>query len=112
MIFIVVKFAVRPEVTDDWLHRVDAFTQATRSEPGNLWFEWSHSVDDPNQFLLVEAFRDTDAGKEHVGSEHFKTATQELPQLLASTPEVINVEVPGTRWSELGEMSVTAPGGG
>lgn len=111
MILIVVKFTVRPEVMEDWLHRVDAFTQATRNEPGNLWFEWSHSVDNPGQFVLVEAFRDADAGQEHVGSEHFKTATRELPSLLVHTPEVINVEVPGTGWSELGEMSAPAGGG-
>ncbi|MGI8750954.1 MAG: putative quinol monooxygenase [Acidimicrobiales bacterium] len=106
MIFIVVKFTVRPEVKEDWLSRVDAFTKATRDEPGNLWFEWSHSVDDPEQFVLVEAFRDADAGKAHVSSEHFKTATQEIPSLLVATPEVINIEVPGTEWSELGEMAV------
>jgi quinol monooxygenase YgiN len=106
MIFIVVKFTVRPEVREDWLARVDAFTRATREEPGNLWFEWSHSVDNPDQFVLVEAFRDAEAGKEHVTSEHFRTATQELPDLLVRTPEVVNVEVPGTEWSELGEMTV------
>lgn len=111
MIFIVVKFTVRPEVRDDWLSRVDAFTQATRNEPGNLWFDWSRSVDNPEQFVLVEAFRDAEAGKEHVGSAHFKTATQELPSLLAHTPEVINFEAPGTEWSELGEMTVPAGGG-
>lgn len=106
MIFIVVKFTVRPEVREDWLSRVDAFTRATRSEPGNLWFDWSQSVDNPDQFVLVEAFRDAEAGKEHVTSEHFKTATRELPALLVHTPEVINVEVPGSEWSELGEMTV------
>ncbi len=47
MIFITVKFKVRPEYTDGWLDLVDDFTQATRAEPGNLWFEWSRSVDDP-----------------------------------------------------------------
>lgn len=108
MILIVVKFTVRPEVREDWLSRVHAFTQATRDEAGNLWFEWSQSVDNPDQFVLVEAFRDADAGREHVGSDHFKTATRELPSLLAHTPEVINVEVPGTDWSELGEMTVPA----
>ncbi len=106
MIFIVVKFTVRPEYAADWLARVDSFTQATRHEPGNLWFDWSRSVDDPNQFVLLEAFRDGDAGAEHVGSAHFKTATQELPAMLTKTPEIVNVEVPGTAWSELGEMSV------
>jgi quinol monooxygenase YgiN len=34
MIFIVVKFSVRPEVADQWLARVAPFTVATRAEPG------------------------------------------------------------------------------
>ncbi|GAC1396514.1 MAG: putative quinol monooxygenase [Chloroflexota bacterium] len=106
MIFIVVKFTVRPEYTDHWLDHVSAFTQATRGEPGNLWFEWSQSVENPHQFVLLEAFRDAQAGVEHVSSEHFKAAVRELPPVLARVPEIVNVEVPGTEWSQLGEMSV------
>lgn len=108
MIFIVARFTVRPEYSDQWLDRVSDFTQSTRQEPGNLWFEWSRSVDDPNQFVLIEAFRDADAGVEHVKSEHFKKATSEAPALLAETPQIVNVEVPGTDWSELTEMTVAA----
>jgi quinol monooxygenase YgiN len=107
VILIVAKFKVRPEYLDAWLDRVSGFTEATRAEPGNLWFEWSQSVDHPDQFVLVEAFRDGAAGGEHVGSEHFLAARRELPAMLVETPQVINVEVPGTEWSELGEMAVT-----
>lgn len=106
MIFITVKFTVRPEHSDEWLDRVDDFTQATRREPGNLWFDWFRSVDDPNQFVLIEAFRDSAAGAAHVGAEHFRMAQKTLPPMLAQTPEIINVEVPGTEWSELGELAV------
>lgn len=106
MIFIVAKFSVRSEHVSSWLAEVDDFTQATRREPGNLWFEWSTSVDDPSRFVLVEAFADGEAGRAHVSSEHFKTATERLPRLLARTPEVLHVEIPGDSWSELGEMSV------
>ncbi|GAC1333297.1 MAG: putative quinol monooxygenase [Chloroflexota bacterium] len=106
MIFIVAKFAVRPEYSDEWLERVSSFTQSTRQEQGNLWFDWSRSVENPDQFVLVEAFRDAGAGAEHVASEHFKKAIQDLPPLLTATPEIVNVEVPGTEWSRLGEMSV------
>lgn len=106
MIFIAAKFTVRPEFSKDWLARVSEFTQATRDESGNLWFEWSRSVDNPDQFVLIEAFRDSDAGVEHVNSHHFKTATEQFPSMLAKTPEVINFEVPGTDWFALGEMSV------
>ncbi len=106
MIFIVAKFKVRPEHLDAWLERANGFSEATRAESGNLWFDWSRSVDRPDEFVLVEAFRDAEAGGEHVRSEHFTAATRELPSLLVETPKVINVEVPGTEWSDLGEMAV------
>ena len=105
MIFIVVKWTVRPEKADAWLSIVDPFTQGTRAEPGNLFFDWSRSVDDPNEFVLVEAFRDGDAGAAHVQSDHFKAAQRDLPAALATVPEIINVEIPGrSGWDELAEI--------
>jgi quinol monooxygenase YgiN len=106
MIFIVVKFTTLPEYREEWLSRVEEFTQATRAEPDNLWFEWSKSVVDANQFVLVEAFRDRAAGAAHVGSDHFKAAMLLLPSMLAKTPEIVSVEAPGTGWSEMGELTV------
>jgi quinol monooxygenase YgiN len=105
MIFIVVKFVVRPERSEDWLSLVDDFTQATRQEPGNVFFEWSKSVDAPNQFVLIEAFASSAAGAAHVGSDHFKAAMAWMPELIAETPEIINVEVPGEGWSRMAELS-------
>ena len=87
MIFIVVKFLVKPEHADRWLDLVAPFTEATRAEPGNLWFEWSRSVDTPNEFVLVEAFRDGDAGRVHVESEHFAAAIAAMPEVLLADAE-------------------------
>ena len=110
MIFIVVKFAVRPEVADQWLTRVAPFTAATRAEPGNLFFEWSRSVDRPNQFVLIEAFRDRAAGGAHVHSDHFKAAMTWMPDVVAATPEIIHVDVPGDGWATMAELQPrTAP---
>jgi quinol monooxygenase YgiN len=106
VIFIVVKFTVRPEYSDTWLDRVRAFTEATRQELGCLWFEWSRSADNPNEFVLLEAFRDAQAGAEHVSTDHFKAAVKEQPSMLARVPDIVNVEVPGTEWFKLAEMSV------
>jgi quinol monooxygenase YgiN len=106
MIFIAAKFRVRPEDADRWPQIAGEFTEATRGEPGCLWFEWSRSVEDPNEYVLVEAFRDEDAGAAHVGSEHFARARETLPPHLAETPRIVNVNVPGQDWSELGEMAV------
>ena len=106
MIFITAKFQVLPEHADRWPEIARDFTEATRGESGCLWFEWSRSVEDPNQYVLIEAFRDGDAGAAHVQSEHFKAAQSTLPPHLAQTPRVVNVEVPQDDWSLLGEMAV------
>jgi quinol monooxygenase YgiN len=54
----------------------------------------------------VEAFRDDEAGAAHVQSDHFKAAQRDLPQHLAETPRIVNFSIPGTDWSELGELRV------
>lgn len=109
MIFIVVKFKIRPDRSDEWMSLIEDFTKATRDEAGNIFFEWSRSVDDPNQFVLVEAFESRDAGAVHVGSDHFKTAMAWIPDVISDTPEIINVEVPGDGWSRMAELK--PPGG-
>lgn len=106
MIFITAKFRVRPEHADRWPDIARAFTEATRAEPGCLWFDWSRSLDDPTEYVLVEAFRDPDAGAAHVGSAHFKAAQRELPQYLAATPKIVSTPVDQDDWSELGELAV------
>ncbi len=108
MIFITAKFEVRPEDADRWPEITRAFTEATRAEPGCLWFDWSRSVDNPNEYVLVEAFRDGDAGAAHVQSDHFKAAQRELPPHLVATPRIVNMVIPQDDWSELGEMAVNA----
>ncbi|MEV0995939.1 putative quinol monooxygenase [Nonomuraea sp. NPDC050202] len=106
MIFITAKFRVLPEHADRFPEITAAFTSATRAEPGCLWFDWSRSLDDPNEYILVEAFRDGEAGAAHVQSAHFKQAQQELPPYLAETPRIVNTTIDQDGWSELGEMAV------
>ena len=104
MIFIVVKWKPKPEHVEDFPQIVAEFTEATRNEPGNLWFEWSRSLDDPGEYVLVEAFADG-AAEAHVGSDHFKKATSELGQYLASTPQIVSQQLEGkTDWDEMGEI--------
>jgi quinol monooxygenase YgiN len=106
MIFITAKWRILPEYADRWPEIAGDFTRACRAEPGCLWFDWSRSVDDPNEYVLVEAFRDGEAGAAHVQTQHFKDAQQQLPRYLAETPRIINVNIPQDDWSELGEMAV------
>lgn len=105
MIFIVVKFTVKPEWSERWLDLTRSFTESTRQEPGNLWFDWSRSVEDPHQFVLVEAFND-DAAQAHVKSVHFSEAMQIMPQALVKTPEIISERIEAEGWGQMGEMAV------
>ena len=106
MIFITAKFLVKAEHADDWAALSRSFTEATRAEDGCLWFDWSRSLDNPQEYVLVEAFRDGDAGAAHVGSAHFKQAQQDLPQYLMATPKIISQTIEQDDWSELGELAV------
>jgi len=105
LIFITAKFAVRPEHAEQWPELAREFTEATRGEEGCLWFDWSRSLENPHEYVLIEAFRDDEAGAAHVGSEHFRQATQQLPPYLAATPLIVNTTIEGSEWSELGEMA-------
>ena len=107
MIFIAAEFKVLPEHTDAWPEITREFTEATRGEAGCLWFDWSRSVENPDEYVLVEAFRDDRAGAAHVQSDDFKTAQRTPPLHLAETPRIVNFSVPQDDWSELGELTVT-----
>lgn len=105
MIFITVRFTVRPEHRETWLDQVRDFTEATRAEPGNVFFDWARDTENPDRFVLLEAFADAAAGAAHVASAHFGAAMAWMPDVVASTPEIINVEVPGTGWSAMTEVT-------
>ena len=106
MILIVVKYRTKPEYTEQWPEIVDEFTQATLAEPGNIFFEWSMSLDTDDEWVLVEAFQD-DAAEAHVGSDHFKQAQADLPQYVQETPLVRNVLMEGDHWDRLGEFEIS-----
>jgi quinol monooxygenase YgiN len=109
MILIVAKNPIRPEHADEFAALMAEFTDATRAEPGNICFDWYRSVEDPNDYVLVEAFADGAAGEVHVNSAHFQAAMQALPKFLAGVPEIVNVEVPGG-WSRMAEVQLDDSG--
>ena len=105
MIFIVVKWTIRPERADEWLDLVADFTAGTRAEPGNIFFEWYRSVADPAVFTLVEAFADG-AAEAHVTSGHFRTAMGWMPDVVATRPSIVSTTIEGmTGWGEMAEVT-------
>ena len=106
MYFIVVKYQVKPEFSESFISQVAQFTEATRAEAGNMWFDWSRSVEDANEFVLVEAFRDDEAASAHVNSEHFAAGLESMRPLLVQTPKIISRKIDGEDWEEMGELQI------
>ena len=106
MIFIVVKYQVKPESVEQWMDIVRPFTAATRAEAGNLWFEWSRSVENADEYVLVEAFKDADAGSAHVNSAHFPQGLEAMRPHLVATPRIISRVIDGDDWDAMGELRI------
>jgi hypothetical protein len=65
-------------------------------------FEWSHSLADVNEYVLVEAFRDSEAGAAHVNSDHFTEGLATMRPALSATPRIVHTEIEGEDWSSMG----------
>ena len=106
VILINVKFKPLPEYVDTFREQVAEFTEKTRAEEGNIFFDWSINTDNPNEFILIEAFQDY-AAEAHVNSDHFKAACELFPTILSETPEIINTLIEGkTEWDRMAEFAV------
>ena len=105
MILIVVKFPVRPERADEWSGLAADYARAVQAEEGNLFFEWSRSLEEPDTFVCVEGFRDGAAGASHVGTDAFKRFVERAPDIVAAQPQIIYVDAPDVSgWGPMGEI--------
>jgi quinol monooxygenase YgiN len=105
VILIVVKFPVRPERAEEWSDVSAAYARAVQAEEGNLFFEFSRSIEEPDTFVCVEGFRDADAGASHVGTQAFRDFVERAPDLVAAQPQIIYVDAPDVSgWGPMGEI--------
>lgn len=106
MIFINVKFHVKPEYAETFLDEIDWYTKACNAEEGCLFFDWYRDPEDKQKFLLVEGYKDGE-DVTHVESDHFKRSCEEFPKYLVETPEIINFKIDGkTEWDRMAEFQV------
>jgi len=104
VIFIVLRAEIIPDKREDWLAGIARYTSNVRAEPGNISFDCYENVDTPNQFVIVEAFADSDAGASHVATDHAKAFFEFFPTVITETPKIVYQELPGDGWSEMAEV--------
>jgi quinol monooxygenase YgiN len=105
MIYITVKFPVLPDKADQFMAATAGYTAATRDEEGNIFFEWSRSLDEPSTFVLLEAFRDAEAGAAHVAGQHVEDFFAWAPDWVSAPPQILYVDSPDlTGFGPMGEI--------
>ena len=71
MYIVSVTIWVKPEHTKSFIEATLDNARNTRREPGNVRFDVSQVEDDPNRFLLYEAYRTKDDFSKHQQTEHY-----------------------------------------
>ena len=107
MILINVRYRPKPEFVESFREKMDDFTQACRQEPGCLFFQWYRNTDDPNEYILIEAYEDAEAGKVHAESDHFAKGIEEMNKVLQSRPKIINTTMEDrSGWDDMSEVTI------
>ena len=99
MIFIAARFRVLAEHADAWPQITRSFTEATRAEPGNLWFDWSRDLDDPQEYVLIEAFEDDAAGDARGVRPLQAGAGRAAGSTWRRRPRILNTVLEGSEWN-------------
>lgn len=106
MILINVKFPVRADKVDEWLVLAQEYATAVNAEEGCVFFEWSRSLADPNEFVCVEGFRDSDAGGAHMKTSHVGSFMERAPDLVSAQPKIIYIDATQVDgWGPMGEIT-------
>lgn len=94
MILIIVKFPIREDKLDEWDAVSASYAEAVNAEPGCEFFEFSKSVLEPNTFICIEGFTDSDAGSEHMKQDHVTEFMSIMPDIVSEQPQIIYVDAP------------------
>ena len=73
MIVLNVTYKCRPDLRGEFLEAImtEGIDAASRAEAGNIKYDYYTPVDNSDELLLVEKWRDADALKEHSAQPHF-----------------------------------------
>jgi quinol monooxygenase YgiN len=104
MILINIKFQIRPEKMEEWLALTDSYARDVNSEDGCLFFQFARSLNDENEFLCIEGFKDTEAGAIHVNQPYIKRFFDAASGLVSAQPQIIYIDTPHDGFGPMGEI--------
>lgn len=83
MLIVHVHVRVKPEAVEAFKKATIANAHASRQEPGIARFDLLQQSDDPTRFILVEAYRTSEAPAAHKETAHYKTWRDTVAEMMA-----------------------------
>ncbi len=83
MLIVHVQVRVKPGCADAFIAATVANAQASLQEPGIARFDVIQQADDPDRFLLVEAYRTPEAPAAHKETAHYQLWRATVAPLMA-----------------------------
>lgn len=84
---------VKRENREEFIQATLANGRATIREPGNLRFDVLQQADDPDRFVLYEAWRDEAGAKAHKDTPHYNTWRETVAGWMAEPRQGVRHEV-------------------
>ena len=85
MLIVHVHVLVKPEHVEAFREATIANARESRKEPGIARFDVLQQQDDPQQFVLVEAYRTADAPAAHKETKHYAIWRDTVAPMMAET---------------------------
>ena len=85
MLIIHVQIQVKPEFVEAFKAATIVNATASSREPGVARFDFCQQNDDPNRFVLVEAYRSPEGHAAHRETAHYATWRDTVAPMMAST---------------------------
>jgi (4S)-4-hydroxy-5-phosphonooxypentane-2,3-dione isomerase len=84
---------VKPECRDAFIEATRLNHEGSVREPGNLRFDVLREPDDPNCFILYEAYRDVEAAAAHKTTPHYLAWRETVAGMMAEPRQGIQYPV-------------------
>ena len=97
MLVVHVHVKVKPECVEAFREATLANAAASRAEPGIARFDLLQLADDPARFVLVEAYRTSDAPAAHKETAHYQTWRDAVAPMMAEprqSTRLVNLDPP------------------
>ncbi len=101
MLIVQVRIRVKPEFVDRFKSLTIENALQSRQEAGIVRFDLLQDAQDPNQFVLVEVYRDASAALAHKETTHYAKWRDGVAEMMAeprTSRKFLNLDPPDSGW--------------